>query len=47
MYSFVFIERTAIARRSTLAEEEIVSYSGDPNAFVIELFGLREDIDDR
>ncbi|XP_052742289.1 cilia- and flagella-associated protein 61-like [Bicyclus anynana] len=30
-----------------LEEEELVTYSGEPNAFMIELFGLREDIDDR
>nr|XP_034832777.1 cilia- and flagella-associated protein 61-like [Maniola hyperantus] len=40
-------QRSSMPRRSTYEEEELVAYSGEPNAFVIELFGLREDIDDR
>ncbi|XP_045773728.1 cilia- and flagella-associated protein 61-like isoform X4 [Maniola jurtina] len=43
-----FVQRSSMLRRPTYEEEELVAHSaGDPNAFVIELFGLREDIDDR
>ncbi|CAH2258829.1 jg12557 [Pararge aegeria aegeria] len=40
-------KRSSMLRRATFEEEEFVPYAGEPNAFIIELFGLREDVDDR
>ncbi|CAH0726952.1 unnamed protein product, partial [Brenthis ino] len=39
--------RSSILKAKTIEETKSQKYSGDPNAFMIELFGFREDIDDR